>query len=183
MIIGICASPRNGNSLWMLQKAANAITKNDGLIEIIHLKDYQIDWCDGCLTCEETGICKIKDDMGHLIEKLKASDTIIISTPVYFNSVPCKLKCFIDRLNPLLLHDELNGKKLVVFIVGQLTGKDGEESRDDVKNFFSTLSDICNMDLIGIVEAEGRLEKDLENNKQVAFQCEDIVKKLIINKG
>jgi multimeric flavodoxin WrbA len=180
-VIGICGSPRKGNSWWMLQKAKDGIVKNGGMVEIIHLNDYQITWCDGCLTCEDTGTCRIKDDMELIIKKLLASRGIIISTPVYFNSIPGKLKCFIDRLNPLLIDERLGGKKLAVFIVGQLTGKDGKESRNDVKRFFSTLADICNMNLVGIVDAEGRSSTDLEGNKKVAYLCESLGKKIVTN--
>lgn len=179
-VVGICGSPKKNNSWWMLQRAVNSIEKNGGTVEIIHLSDYEINWCDGCLTCEETGVCRIKDDMIYLTKKVVASHALMISTPVYFNSIPGKLKCFIDRLNPLLVNDRLNGKKLIVFIVGQLTGKEGEESRSDVKRFFSTLAEICNMDFVGSVEVEGRYPNDLEKNKKVVFQCEELSKKLVV---
>jgi multimeric flavodoxin WrbA len=165
----------------MLQKASDSVERNGGFIEIIHLKDQKIDWCEGCLTCEDTGICIIKDDMKSVIEKMLSSQGIIISTPVYFNSIPAKLKCFFDRLNPLLKDERLSGKKLSVFIVGQLSGKDGEKSRKDVMEYFLTLADIFNMDLIGIVDAEGRGAKDLEGNDELADKCERLGKKLVTN--
>lgn len=178
-VIGICGSPRNGNSLWMLKTAKKSIEESGSLLKIINLADYQINWCDGCLTCEETGSCNIKDDAEPLISEMVSSQAIMISTPIYFNSIPGKLKCFIDRLNPVLVDNKLKDKKLGVFIVGQLTGKEGEESRNDVKQFFSSFSEIFNLNLIGIVEAEGRLPNDLVSNKKIALQCERLGKKLL----
>ena len=52
-VLGICGSPRNGNSMRIL----NAVLKKaaeDHEVESVFLPDYKINFCDGCLSCSET---------------------------------------------------------------------------------------------------------------------------------
>jgi multimeric flavodoxin WrbA len=56
-----------------------------------------IDYCNACGFCEKTGHCRIKDDMTPIYEQFNKSDGTIVVSPVYFDSIPAKLKTVVDR--------------------------------------------------------------------------------------
>ncbi len=99
--------------------------------EIVNLSDCNIRQCLGCLSCwgRTEGNCIIQDDDVHIIkEKMLASDTIILSFPLYFFGLPGTVKVFIDRMLSMLctyegqlpvpgtpfhgIRDEFKGKKI-----------------------------------------------------------------------
>lgn len=99
-ILAIAASPRRyGNSETLLDKALSAL--NSRLIKKVVLADLKILPCTGCGACFKTGKCVIKDDMQVLYEDLLEYDIILISSPIYFQGLPCQLKCVIDRCQAL----------------------------------------------------------------------------------
>lgn len=100
-LLGICASPRKGNSYYLLQKALEDTPKAKFQIDsrIYHMQGKKIAPCISCFKCgKNNGVCILKDDFEELRQLWIESDVIIYSTPVYHLSVPAQLKCFIDRL-------------------------------------------------------------------------------------
>ena len=100
-LLGICASPRKGNSYYLLQKALEDISQSKLQINsnIYHRQGKKIGPCISCFKCgENKGVCILKDDFEDLRQLWIEADVIIYSTPVYHLSVPAQLKCFIDRL-------------------------------------------------------------------------------------
>ncbi len=69
--------------------------------EFISLKDKAINFCKGCLACQKTLKCVIKDDMVELIQKVQNADTLVFATPIYYYEMSGQLKTFLDRCNPL----------------------------------------------------------------------------------
>jgi Multimeric flavodoxin WrbA len=66
------------------------------------LKDKKINFCHGCLGCNNNFKCIQKDDITfELLERFRTSDVICFATPVYYYEMSGQLKTFIDRLNPL----------------------------------------------------------------------------------
>ncbi|MDO8734096.1 MAG: NAD(P)H-dependent oxidoreductase, partial [Elusimicrobiota bacterium] len=51
----------------------------------------------GLRGCEKTGKCKFTDDMRVLEKAILSSDIVAVSAPIYFTSVPAKLKAVVDR--------------------------------------------------------------------------------------
>ena len=87
-ILGIVGSPRKGGNTEILVEEALTATREAGAqTEIILLADKNIAGCDGCGSCFETGVCKIKDDMQSIYPQLEAADAIIFGSPVYFGGV------------------------------------------------------------------------------------------------
>lgn len=70
-------------------------------VEFINLKDKNIKFCQGCLACQTTLQCVIKDDMSELIRKVQNADVLIFATPIYYYEMSGQLKTFLDRCNPL----------------------------------------------------------------------------------
>jgi len=54
-VVGICGSPRKGNTEWMLRKLLGGAAKAKAETELILLREKNISWCDGCLSCEAGG--------------------------------------------------------------------------------------------------------------------------------
>ena len=68
--------------------------------EIVMLGDYSIETCRGCKLCFEQGekACPLKDDRDALIEKMVASDGVVLASPSYMFQVSGLMKTFLDRL-------------------------------------------------------------------------------------
>ena len=87
-ILGICGSPRDGNSDWMVKQLTN---------NIIFLRNKNLNFCTGCDHCFNTGEdCIQKDDFKEIKNQLIEADLVIFGTPNYFRNVPAILKNFID---------------------------------------------------------------------------------------
>ena len=107
-ILLINGSPRgeNGNTIRLSKAFCKGITeKTKANIEIINLNKLDIKDCKGCFVCwkDTPGVCCIKDDMQEMLEKIKSADIIIWSFPLYYFSLPSRIKAFMDRQLPLML--------------------------------------------------------------------------------
>lgn len=73
--------------------------------EIIDVAKTDIKACMGCFACwnKTPGKCVINDEMGKILAKMIAADVIVWSFPLYYFSVPGRLKNLIDRQLPLNL--------------------------------------------------------------------------------
>lgn len=74
-------------------------------VEKITLKDKTIGFCKGCLTCQKTQKCVIKDDANAIVEKMFEADVIAFATPIYYYEMSGQLKTLLDRANPLYTSD------------------------------------------------------------------------------
>ena len=74
-------------------------------VEHISLKSKEIGFCIGCLSCQKTQECVIKDDAVEIAEKVKNADTLVFVTPIYYYEMSGQLKTLLDRLNPLYPSD------------------------------------------------------------------------------
>ena len=100
-LLGICGSPRKGNSEFLIGKSFEDISKLpfDIDINIYSLRGKKIQPCLSCFKCMgNKGQCVLKDDFKELRQMWISADIIIYSCPVYHLSIPGQLKCFIDRL-------------------------------------------------------------------------------------
>ena len=70
-------------------------------VEKITLKDKDIRFCKGCLACQSTFKCAIKDDVAEILPKVQEADVICFATPIYYYEMSGQLKTFLDRCNPL----------------------------------------------------------------------------------
>lgn len=107
-ILGICGSPRKGNTEILLDEALKSAEAQGGIVaEKIRLKDMTIKYCVGCFKCSEENrnelACQVhRDSMDEICRKLKECQGLIIATPVYFGQVTAQMKTFMDRTEPLL---------------------------------------------------------------------------------
>ena len=57
------------------------------------------------MTCQKTGRCVLKDDVAEIMAKVKESEVIIFTTPIYYYEMCGQMKTLLDRLNPLYESD------------------------------------------------------------------------------
>lgn len=74
-------------------------------VTLISLRDKQIGFCRGCLTCQKTGSCVIRDDVPVLEAQVLAADVVVWATPIYYYEMSGQMKTLIDRLNPMYSKD------------------------------------------------------------------------------
>ena len=106
-ILGICGSPREGASEFLLKRALEELESEDSFETIfISVRDKDISPCTHCNDCVETkGKCSIHDDMDEIYDALREADGIILASPVHFGSISAQLKAVIDRCQAMIMED------------------------------------------------------------------------------
>jgi len=116
-VLGINGSPRKyGNTVKLLLVALKTAEKLGAETELIHLYDYDIKPCEGCLCDEQTACgypCAIEDDMKILYDKVLKANALIIATPIYWFNMSSVVKAFIDRLTAFENMIFIDGKSWV----------------------------------------------------------------------
>lgn len=105
-VLIISSSLRAGSNSEILARVCEKGAKAAGHeVEFISLKDKEIKFCIGCLACQRTGSCVLRDDVPEIMEKVKAAEVIVFATPIYYYEMSGQLKTLLDRLNPLYAAD------------------------------------------------------------------------------
>lgn len=101
-ILIVSSSLRGGsNSEILAHEAERGAIAAGNDVDFLSLKGKEIKFCIGCLSCQQTHKCVLKDDMADLIGKVQNADAIIFATPIYYYEMCGQLKTFLDRCNPL----------------------------------------------------------------------------------
>ncbi len=74
-------------------------------VEHISLKGKELKFCIGCLACQKTQKCVLKDDAVAIAKKVKNADTLLFATPIYYYEMSGQMKTLLDRMNPLYPSD------------------------------------------------------------------------------
>ena len=74
-------------------------------VQQISLKGKEIKFCIGCLACQKTQKCVLKDDAVQIAEQVKNADTLVFATPIYYYEMSGQMKTLLDRMNPLYPSD------------------------------------------------------------------------------
>lgn len=172
----IVAGRKKGNSFHTMQYCLKSSTLSRKQYSIVDLSDTQIALCNGCLSCDETGICCIDDDMKEIVSRARDADAIAFFSPVRWSLLSGDLKVMLDRLNPLAAKEELSGKKAVAFCVGQTSVNDDtsiNRALDSIRFFCENAGIIfmggCAID--NCIESGDVLEKkDCLKNASEVFQ-------------
>lgn len=147
-VFGICASPRNGATEYVLKEALKILESHDFETEIFtcHAKDLKP--CLHCDYCLENKKCIIQDDMGEVYKNLQDADGIILATPVQSGSVSSNLSIIMDRTRALeaIDYNLLRGKiGMSIAVGGDRTG--GQD--------FAHLSNVTYFMIHGIIPVSG----------------------------
>lgn len=98
----LSTSPRKGGNSDRLADAFLRGAADAGHnAEKICLHDKTLSFCKGCLACQKTHRCVIRDDMDAILEKMRTADVLVFATPVYYYEMCGQMKTLLDRANPL----------------------------------------------------------------------------------
>ena len=89
----------------MAREVERGVLEAGNEVEFVSLAGREIGFCRGCLACQKTGSCVIRDGMGALIRKVREADAIVFATPIYYYEMSGQMKVFLDRCNPLYISD------------------------------------------------------------------------------
>ncbi len=91
---------KDSNTAIMLNVALEALNKQGIETELYQLAGKQIRGCIACYKCMENKDqrCAVKKDVANeCIEKMLASDGLLLGSPTYFADVSTEMKALIDR--------------------------------------------------------------------------------------
>lgn len=185
-VLGIAGSPRKGgNSDLLLDSFLGGAASGGHEVEKIYAVDLSIAPCDEGNSCCKMGICRIKDDMQSLYDKLLLTDRLVISTPTFFMGAPSQLKAMIDRCQVLWARRFILKKPLrkdekarYGFLLG-VSGLNNKKAfigvKETVKAFFYVLGFSYKGELLfeginkrgDIKEKKGALEEAYETGKNI----------------
>ena len=105
-ILGVSLGTKNGNNDTMCRVALEAAKEMGAEIEFIHLFDWDIKYCSGCVACSrglvmgKGMICTQKDDYVALYEKIIEADGVIMVDPIYESGGSGLFHAITDRMGP-----------------------------------------------------------------------------------
>ncbi len=97
-------SPRkNWNTALLLQEAQKGAESAGAETEYIDLYSLSYTGCRSCMACKRKGAerckCFWKDDLSPVIDKIFASDALIIGSPIYLGDITSQVHALIERLH------------------------------------------------------------------------------------
>ncbi len=176
-IIGVCGSPRKGNTEWMLTTFMEFAAQSGAEVETLLLRKMDVRQCHGCLACEKggkerKGTCVSKDDMTNVYPKLVAADAIVLASPGYFSLISGLLKSFLDRTTPVWPH--LEGKKIAGLAVA-------EEGIGQTIGNLKTYGALCKMRWIGSVSVLAKNPGDAAQNNTLEARLRRLARKIVVD--
>ena len=147
-VFGICASPRNNTTEYVLKKALDKLEEHNFETEMFTCKAKDIKPCMHCDYCLENKRCIIDDDMKGVYEGLRNADGIILATPVQSGGISSNLSAIMDRTRALeaIDYNLLRGKiGMSIAVGGDRTG--GQD--------FAHLKNITYFMIHGIIPVSG----------------------------
>jgi multimeric flavodoxin WrbA len=104
-IFAINSSPRKekGNTATLTNAFLEGAMEAGAETQIEYIFGQDIRPCIACYSCwtRTPGECSQKDDMKKMLDKVRESDIIVYSTPLYVWAMTGPMKNFIDRMLPL----------------------------------------------------------------------------------
>jgi multimeric flavodoxin WrbA len=134
-VIGICGSPRDGNSRLMAEEALRGCREGGCETELVLLGGIRYGGCCGRDACFYEGKCHVRDGLTPILADIESADALILASPSYFSNVTGLMKDFIDRTNPYCRGKRLGGKSAVVLAVGGAGTRSVERCADALGEF------------------------------------------------
>ena len=147
-VLGVSGSPRKDHSTDRLVKEVLSTVGVE--TEFVSLAGKRIGACIACLGCVKDNVCKVKDDMQPLRDKIEEADAYVIGAANYYSMLNGLSHCFLERFYQFR-HREgktVAGKLGVAVGIG---GSSGDPVVENIKTFFQ----YNQIDCIGSVSAQG----------------------------
>jgi multimeric flavodoxin WrbA len=97
MIVGICGSPREQATDYVLKEALRMLSEKGFETCFWTVRGKRVGFCTHCDFCLKNKECAFKDDMQEVYALLKDAKGIIFATPVYNGGVSAQTKTIMDR--------------------------------------------------------------------------------------
>ena len=89
-----------GNTTILLQYFLNGAKNSTRAVEEIIAHDINLEYCWGCLRCNQLGRCSISgDDWAEISNKIHDADVVVFASPIYFHHITASLKKIIERFH------------------------------------------------------------------------------------
>ena len=124
-VFGICASPRNNTTEYVLSKAMEKLAEDGFETEVFTCMGKSVRPCMHCDYCLENRECIIDDDMSDVYSGLLDADGIVLATPVQSGGISSNLSAIMDRTRALeaIDYNILRGKiGMSIAVGGDRTG-------------------------------------------------------------
>ena len=175
MILGICGSPREGNTEFMMKTILDSAK---GETELILLKEKNFSHCKACDYCKTHDECIIKDDVKGILDKMAEADIIVLGSPVYCANVSGLMKNLMDRMRPLFPELKLKDKKSAGVIVGGApVDSDSVQRTAEIMKIFCT-GNYRQMEFLGNFIASSRDPKDVAKQEDTIQKMKEFGEKL-----
>ncbi len=105
-ILGLSCGTKNGNNDTMCRVALETAREMGAEIEFIHVFDWDIKYCSGCVACSrglvmgKGMVCTQKDDYAALFDKMAEADGVLIVDPIYESGGSGLFHVLCDRMGP-----------------------------------------------------------------------------------
>ena len=139
----------------------NEIQKGVNDAKLIKLKDYNIQFCRGCLYCDKNAKCVINDDLNKVINQMLENDIIVFAIPNYFGGMSGFFKNFIDRLHYMYKRSILSDKKIIFIYTGAL--ENTSITMEEMSKSTHNIEKYLEFNVINRYSFSSR--KELDNNK------------------
>jgi len=106
MIVGICGSPREQATDFVLKEALRMLGEKGFETRFWTVRGKRLGFCIHCDFCLKNKECAFKDDMQELYALLKDAKGIIFATPVYNGGVSAQTKTIMDRCRAAVASDK-----------------------------------------------------------------------------
>jgi multimeric flavodoxin WrbA len=106
MIVGICGSPRQQATEYVLNEALRMLEEKGFKTHLWTIRGKWIDFCAHCDYCLNNKACVIQDDLQELYVLLSEADGIIFASPVYNGGVSAQTKAVMDRMRAVVATDK-----------------------------------------------------------------------------
>jgi multimeric flavodoxin WrbA len=133
-ILGISGSPRE-NERSGVYRLTRLVLESTGIdFELVTLRGKAISGCIACLGCVKDNVCKVKDDMVSLREKIIGADAYVIGAANYYSTLNANCHAFLERWFQFRHQagNTLWGKLAVAVGVG---GTAGHPAADEIEKF------------------------------------------------
>jgi multimeric flavodoxin WrbA len=106
MIVGICGSPREQATDFVLKEALKMLDAKGFETRFWTVRAKRLGFCMHCDFCLKNNECAFKDDMQELYTLLKDAKGIIFASPVYNGGVSAQTKTVMDRMRAVFAADK-----------------------------------------------------------------------------
>jgi len=178
-IVAVISSPRKGGNCDTVVNAIVDSAKANGKdVKVFYLNPMtNRKGCQACNGCKKAGRCIVHDDLTPVLDAIRDSEGVILSSPVYFREACGQYRLLEDRFFSFLNADfSLNikpGKK--VAIVTSCGGSGAQELADKIEG---VMCGFMKFEPVGkIVITGGNALDTAKNNKEIMSMAKDIGKK------